>query len=143
MAVKWMFLGGYESPFLHCSKDLEKVKKQAWNTGDHHVIVRVQLGGHLDRDDVIDLSTHEAQVRFFEKLHPSKDLDVNTFKDLFLACYKNLLPDFDLKTTWEEALGRMNDGTPTGIRQIAWRPSTRGGKIWVTPGKSSQGNWLR
>ena len=45
---------------------------QAWNTGDHHVIVRVQLGWHLDRDDVIDLSTHGAQVRFFEKLRPSK-----------------------------------------------------------------------
>ena len=71
-AVKWLFLGVRDSPFLHCSKDLEKVKKQAWNTGDHHVIVRVQLGGHLDRDDVIDLSTHEAQLRFFEKLRPSK-----------------------------------------------------------------------
>ena len=68
MAVKWMFLGGRDSPFLHCSKDLQKVKKQAWNMGEHHVIVRVQLGGHLDRDDVIDLSTHEAQVRFFREI---------------------------------------------------------------------------
>ena len=97
-AVKWLFLGGRDSPFLHCSKDLEMVKKQAWNTGDHHVIVRVQLGWHLDRDDVIDLSTHGAQVRFFEKLHPSKVLDVNTFEDIFLACYNNLLPEFDLKS---------------------------------------------
>ena len=63
MAVKWMFLGCYESPFLHCSKVLQKVKQQAWSMGEHHVIVRVQLKDALDRDDVIDMSTHEAQVR--------------------------------------------------------------------------------
>ena len=71
-AVKWLFLGGRDSPFLHCSKDLQTVKEQAWNMGEHRVIGRVQIKGALDRDDVIDLSTHGAQVRFFEKLRPSK-----------------------------------------------------------------------
>ena len=98
-----MFLGGYESPFLHCSKDLQTVKEQAWNMGEHHVIVRVQIKDALDRDDVIDMSTHEAQVRFFERLHQSKDMNAKSFGDVFCACY-NVLGDFDLKATWEKAL---------------------------------------
>ena len=121
MAVKWLFLGGRDSPFLHCSRDLEKVKKQAWNTDDHHVILRVQLAGqhhHLDRDDVIDLSTYEAQVRFFEKLRPPKFFDVNTIEGTFLACYNNLLPEFDLKTTWVEAL---RNGVNEKVVLLKWR----------------------
>ena len=68
MAVQWLFLGSHESPFLHCSKDLDTVKEQAWNMGQHHLIVRVQMKNALDRDDVIDMSSHEAQVGFFREV---------------------------------------------------------------------------
>ena len=125
MAVKWMFLGCYESPFLHCSKVLQKVKQQAWSMGEHHVIVRVQLKDALDRDDVMDMSTHEAQVTFFDRLirsyemlHPLKGFNVTNFEDILGACYNNLLLDFDLKSTWEEAL---TNGINKKLVLLKWR----------------------
>ena len=116
MAVKWMFLGGYESPFLHCSKSLWTVKEQAWNMGGHHVIVRVQIKDSLDRDDVIDMSTQDAQIEFFDRLHRFRN--VKNFEDIFCACYNHLLLNFDLKSTWEEAL---RNGINEKVVLLKWR----------------------
>ena len=116
LVVKWIFLGGCESPFLHCSKDLQTVKEQAWNMGGYHVIVRVQIGDALDRDDVIDMSTHDAQIKFFGRLHRFRN--VNNFEDIFCACYNNLLLNFDLKSTWEEAL---RNGVNEKVVLLKWR----------------------
>ena len=116
MAVKWMFLGGYDSPFLHCSNSLWTVKEQARNISGHHVIVRVQIKDALDRDDVIDMSTQDAQIKFFDRLHRFRN--VKNFEDIFCACYNNLLLNFDLKSTWEEAL---RNGINEKVVLLKWR----------------------
>ena len=73
-------------------------------------------GDALDRDDVIDMSTHDAQIKFFDRLHRFRN--VNNFEDIFCACYNNLLLNFDLKSTWEEAL---RSGINEKVVLLKWR----------------------